>query len=150
MKSLIVRLFSACIILLLMVSSFTHLSNPYLFLGDADGYRIAGRDATMWVSIVLPMIQLVLALSIMMNMFDRTIFILSAVLFAFYIFLQTSAVIRGLDISCGCFGQTESKIGLSTMAPALCGLILSLSCLFLSPKFNLGQFHSIMKDKHEI
>jgi hypothetical protein len=74
-------------------------------------------------------LQLVLAVCLIARFFYGGALLSSAVLLAIFFAVQTSAVARGLDISCGCFGASLSKsVGaesLGSVAVLLCIAVVS-------------------------
>jgi len=86
----------------------------------------------------MPVIQLVLALCFLIRVFLDASHIATLFLLLCFAAVQTSAVIRGLDISCGCFGPGhDSTIGWFSLSLVYGLLVLSLTrnavCLFSRP-----------------
>lgn len=88
----------------LIVSSTPHIGNPYFFLGSIYGYQLVGPATGQVIAIVLPFLQMVLALCLLLRLFHSAVYLLTTVMFAIFAVIQTSAKLRGFDISCGCFG----------------------------------------------
>jgi hypothetical protein len=129
MKSTITQIAAYFIALLLLVSAWNHIGNSYLFLGDIDGYRLLSETQAKWLAMLLPFFQLNLAVSLLTMKHSKAIFALCSLLFAAFLLAQLSALFRGLDISCGCFGKSTTSIGFKSMLPGIVGLILSLAAL---------------------
>ncbi len=107
-------------------SAIIHLDNPLFFLGSVYAYDLFGSTMGVLIAAVVPGFQLTLALFLLFDVrFFRTGYILSALFFMTFCLLQTSAIIRQLDISCGCFGASEAKISWRSIAIPVFGFALS-------------------------
>jgi len=103
--------------LLLLRSSFAHLGNPYYFLSTVYSYQLVGIRVGQWVSLVLPFLQLTTAIALLLRWWITEAFVLAAIQFLTFSIIQAVTIYRGLDISCGCFGASNSlKVGWSTFA----------------------------------
>jgi hypothetical protein len=86
------------------------------------------------VAVAVPALELVVALCLLGNMLVRGGFLVATLLGASFVFVQASAIHRGLGVSCGCFGGgSGSTINYSTLltsasilAAAATGLVYSL------------------------
>jgi Methylamine utilisation protein MauE len=122
------RLCAAGAAVLLLRSAFAHVANPYAFLDTVYSYRLLPQWAGPWVAAVVPFLQLVLGICLLARWWPRTSFVAAIILFLAFAGAQVSALARGLDIACGCFGSSENlRIGWKTLAvagggAAACGL----------------------------
>ena len=66
-------------------------------------------DLSAWVALFLPWLELILGLGILLPAIRRTSAALIGLLLFIFIVLHTSAWVRGLDISCGCFGSETGE-----------------------------------------
>jgi hypothetical protein len=102
---------SLFIALLLLTSGYTHISNPYQFLQAIYAYRIVSD----WLGIVLagflPCLHISLAIALLMRVeLRRPALGMSAALLASYAIVQSIALSRGLNISCGCFSSYQTGL----------------------------------------
>lgn len=81
------------------------IQDPVSFSVAVGGFRLTGPELSMWVALILPWLELVLGLGLLIPRLRRTSGILLALLLLLFIGLHASAWLRGLDISCGCFGK---------------------------------------------
>ena len=121
---------------MLLVSAFAHIENSYRFYDTVLSYKLVGSKLGLLIAGYLPFLQVTLGIALL---FDhrgrRAAFVLSTLLFAGFVFFQTSAWYRNLDISCGCFGgNDESTIGWRSIGVANFGLILSMIGCWRSPR----------------
>ena|GEM_PF-1017403 len=110
-----------------LLAGFPHWSNSYYFLGSIYAYKLVDPGVGQIAAMGMPIIQLVLALCFLTRTFldaahTATLFFLIG-----FATIQTSAYIRGLDISCGCFGpQNSSTIGWFSLSIVYGLLLISL------------------------
>ncbi len=119
--------------LVLLRSAAAHAGNGHHFLSTVYSYQIAGAEAGRLAAASLPAVQMALAVCLVFGWFLRGAYLAAAVLFAGFAAAQSSALGRGLDISCGCFGAGDSlPVGPATLAVAGGCLLASLAGLFLT------------------
>lgn len=117
---------------MLVFSALPHIANPYAFLSTVYSYQIVGKTLGVVVAITLPYIELVLGIALMFEAkLRRLAFLVCIPLFALFLGAQISAVARGLNIACGCFGSSTSTVGKSTLAVAMIGLMTCVLGAFL-------------------
>jgi hypothetical protein len=110
------RLIALSLALLLLRSGFVHLGNPYYFLSTVYSYRMSGIEVGKWVALVVPFLQIVVAACLLSRQWVREAYGLALLMFVVFVGVQISALTRGLNIPCGCFGATENlPIGKGTL-----------------------------------
>lgn len=112
----------------LLASALLHLANPYEFLGAVYAYRLGPADLGTAAAALLPFAQLTAALQLWLPRSRSAGWLLASLLFILYSVAQASALWRGLDISCGCFGAHYSgRVGGASLAlvASLAGLALA-------------------------
>lgn len=105
---------SVCSGLVLVRSAMFHLGNPFGFLATVYSYEILPKWAGVIVAAVLPATQLVLGLMLVLfPQHRRASLKLSGVLFLLLAVVQIMTLVRGLNITCGCFGPSieDNPIG---------------------------------------
>lgn len=125
------RLMALALGLLLLRSAFIHLGNPYLFLSTVYSYQLTDIELGKWVAVLLPALQVVLAICLLTRWWLVEAYLLAAALFLGFVAAQSLALRQGLKISCGCFGAGESlRVGPAslTLAGALAAVAV-LGCL---------------------
>ncbi|MGV8057750.1 MAG: MauE/DoxX family redox-associated membrane protein [Smithellaceae bacterium] len=73
-------------------------------------YRLLPYWAINLLAVVLPWLEVFLAASLMTGVYVRGSSLLSALLFLIFAVALTINLMRGLDISCGCFGASAGSI----------------------------------------
>ena len=79
------------------------------------------------LAITLPWIELVAALALLLRFRPRAGAVIAAGLMGLFVFVVASAVARGLDIECGCFGTSDaSRVGTAKLIENVGLLALAL------------------------
>ena len=113
-------------------SSFIHMANPYQFYRSIDAYRLLPSPMAQFFSMLLPTLQLTLAIGLMfgnLRFYSR----LAVIILALFFLAQLSTVFRGIDLSCGCF-SSSSKTSIGVVSLAIPGGLAT--CLALLTIFN--------------
>jgi len=121
----VVRLALGC---LFIYSSLSKIRQPYDFLSDVYGYEIVGPKAGMMTAMMLPWLELLVGICLVGGIFTGGALLSSIGLAVMFTFVLSSALYRGLKISCGCFGSSGAGIiNYSTVIRALVILLLSIA-----------------------
>jgi uncharacterized membrane protein YphA (DoxX/SURF4 family) len=138
MKSILtneyVALFLRLMLGLVFISaSIDKISDPTAFARAVTNYKLIGGTLSLLVATILPWVELLCAFFILSGLFLRgSTLLIILMLFGFTI-VVISGIVRGLDISCGCFtlDPTVGKIGWQKVIEN-CGLIAASILLFYS------------------
>ena len=129
-------LYSATRIILAFVfafSSMTHLKHPFMLLDHILAYRLAtGSLASLavGVALLLPIVEFLLAAVMLSKMPDRVVGMFNIPVLSTFLIVQLSALVRGLNIDCGCFGGViQRKIGWESLLLIVAMLI---ACVLLA------------------
>jgi len=128
------RLFSGCILVvrlalgcLFMYASLPKIRQPYDFLSAVYSYELVGPKLGMLVAMTLPWLELLVGICLVSGICVGGGFLISAGMAAMFIFVLSSALYRGLDISCGCFSSSSSEV--VSYATLTRSIILLLACI---------------------
>lgn len=102
---LIVRL---AIVGTFLFAAFPKIEAPLDFAESVSAYKLLPAAASVWIALCLPWLELVAALGILTPRLRRSSGCIIAGLLVLFIGLHFSAWVRGLDVSCGCFGLHEA------------------------------------------
>ncbi len=103
--SLALRLFLGAVFL---YAGIVKVIDPAQFLVDVESYRLLPYLAALVVALYLPWLEIFCGAALWFKRwYDGAIVILLGLTVVFGV-LIASAWVRGLDISCGCFGVSES------------------------------------------
>jgi putative oxidoreductase len=116
-----------------LISSYTKLKDPMGFAQAIENYKIFGAFLSRWGAIFIPVLEFILAIFLITGIWIKETFITTTALYIIFDVMIFQAYLRGLDISCGCFGTSHSPIdiwkflenGIFT-ALAITGLIFCL------------------------
>lgn len=75
------------------------------FAASVQNYRIVPIELTNLVGIILPWLEFYCGLFLIIGIFKQASAAILSTLLLLFIFILFSALIRGLDIECGCFGS---------------------------------------------
>jgi uncharacterized membrane protein len=104
MAKTILALLSLGIALLLIAAGFSKLSRPDLFAGAIDNYRIFPCAISVGLAYFLPWFEITVGFGLLFKRSRAGSALLAVFLFAAFSASIISALFRGLDIQCGCFG----------------------------------------------
>jgi uncharacterized membrane protein YphA (DoxX/SURF4 family) len=90
-------------------SGAAHLANPYYFLSTVYQYQLTSAEVGALIASYLPFLELTLAICLLGGLCRRPVWVLTALLLVLFVVAQSSALARGLKISCGCFGPEINR-----------------------------------------
>lgn len=93
--------------LFFLVAAVPKLFNVTEFAAVIDAYGILPDPFLLPMAVVLPVMEIVLAVGLLLNRFSSKIGI--AVLLLVFIAILSYAIRLGLDIDCGCFGPEDPE-----------------------------------------
>jgi uncharacterized membrane protein YphA (DoxX/SURF4 family) len=135
---------------LFVVAGLDKITDSQAFANSVLQYKVVGPTLAMWTATILPSLELLCGLSLIIGLYPRGCTLLITIMLVGFTILVASALMRGLDISCGCFTQdpNASKIGYQKILEN-CGLIvLSVCLLFVRDQgINIYQFFKKQPDK---
>jgi len=119
--------------LLLIMASIEKIHDPGAFAESVANYRLLPPFAVMGVATVLPWIELLSGLFLLIGILVHGSALLISALMLVFIIAILSALMRGLDILCGCYtlDPSASRIGWSKIIEnsglLLLGIVLVIS-----------------------
>lgn len=90
---------------LLIVASIDKIADPFAFAKSISDYRILSGPSVTFLATVLPWTELFCGLSLLSGVLLPGASLLAGSLLTVFTLAVVSALIRGLDITCGCFTQ---------------------------------------------
>ena len=121
-----------------IISGLHKIRLPFQFLSDIYHYEIVGPRLSLLIALLLPWAELIVGICLLGGIFISAAFLVSACLGLVFSTAIAYAMIRGLNISCGCFGAGSApQVGASTLIRSVTICIVSLlACVWtarLSP-----------------
>jgi hypothetical protein len=100
----------ACVLLALIfaLAAIPKILDPFAFSEAIDNYRLTPHFLSASLALYLPWFELTLAVALLFRSYRAAALALSSGLLAVFSLSVLSALVRGLDISCGCFGTQEA------------------------------------------
>ena len=112
--------------LLFIWGSLPKIRQPYDFLGNVYNYELVGPKLGMLTAMTLPWVELLVGICLVGGIFVGGALLASAAMAAMFTFVLSSALYRGLEISCGCFDAGGGMISYSTLIRACVMLLVSI------------------------
>lgn len=92
-----------------VMAALPKIQDPVAFATSVNAFRVIDSGLSGWVALLLPWLELVIGIGILLPTIRRASGALIGLLLLLFIALHTSAWMRGLDISCGCFGAETGE-----------------------------------------
>ena len=106
--------------------------DPVAFANDIDNYKILPWPLAVRLAFYLPWLEMLCGLALILRFFYRGgLFILTGLTFVF-IAASVIAKVRGLDITCGCFGHASKNWNFSGHLALDLAILAALSALWIS------------------
>ncbi len=93
--------------LIFLTAAVPKLFNVQVFAAVIDAYDILPEIFLLPTAVVLPVVEIVLAVGLLLNRLKSKIGITAMLLF--FIVLLSYSIWQGLDIDCGCFGPEDPE-----------------------------------------
>jgi uncharacterized membrane protein YphA (DoxX/SURF4 family) len=84
--------------------------NPQEFAVAIYNYQLLPDFVINVLVVVLPWLEVIIAISLVIGIYSQGAALISALLFLIFAMALTINLVRGLDISCGCFGTSSGNI----------------------------------------
>ncbi len=94
---------------LYLVSGVLKLADPAAFAESLEHYQLVPPVLTYALSLVVPWLELMAAAALMARSWQLAGWLLAILLGVGFSIFVTSAWIRGIDVSCGCFGASSQQ-----------------------------------------
>ena len=102
MRRIVAWLFGAVFI----YAGFLKARDPQLFLMHIRAFRMLPDPYAAWLALFLPWLEIFNGLAVIMGCMRQGALLLLNVCLVTFIIVLLTAWLRGLDIECGCFGDT--------------------------------------------
>lgn len=115
---------------LLFYAGFSKLNAGHRFAETIANFALLPAQCNQILAVVLPWYEIAAGLMLVFGVWVRASALVAAVLFAAFTVAIASALARGLDIECGCFGTgSAGRAGARALALDLTGLLLAFVAL---------------------
>jgi len=93
-----------------LLAGLPKIQDPATFAASIEAYRIVSGPAALWAALLLPWLEVIIGIGLLTPWLERASSTIIILLLALFIGLHSSAWMRGLDISCGCFGESGTGL----------------------------------------
>ena len=94
-----------------LYSAWSKVQDPGMFQTMVDNYRMLPACTTAIFAVTMSMAELLVGAMFIFTKWTREAAFATGVMIAMFIAALAQAQARGLDISCGCFGESEKGAG---------------------------------------
>jgi putative oxidoreductase len=102
--------------LLFLAAALAKIGDARTFALQIHHFRLLPFGLENLVAVTLPWIELLAALAILLRLSPRAGSVVVAGLMGLFVVVVAAAVVRGLDIECGCFGTADaSRVGFAKL-----------------------------------
>ena len=91
-----------------LISGILKLLDPVQFSEAILNYQVVGRTLSAWTAVLIPALEIIIGLGLISGIWLAESLMITAGLYIVFDIMIGQAMIRGLDISCGCFNPSES------------------------------------------
>ncbi len=106
------------------------IADPVTFAGNVAAYKLLPTFGNYLVATTLPWVELLCGLLLVTGCRLRAATLIGLLMYLLFVVALTSAIVRGLDIDCGCFRQGGPKsspwVALLRDLPLIAGMLLLL------------------------
>jgi uncharacterized membrane protein YphA (DoxX/SURF4 family) len=128
---------------LFVYASMDKMANPELFLKAIHNYRLLPVQLENPLAIFLPWMEFLTGIFIIVNKWQKGAWLLYNIFLVVFIIALSQALVRGLDISCGCFSVKPSST-----SEVWLRVIEDIVMLFFA--FNFYRFSSVEEKETEL
>jgi len=129
LKSLLIKMFRYILAFIFLVSALEKFKSLENFALSIDAYRIFGEGLINFLTITVPSIELFIAFAIIFDYRLTSTLFLYLIMMLSFTALVIFAMIKGLDISCGCFGESSTKVGIKKLIENLLIIVVNILVL---------------------
>jgi uncharacterized membrane protein YphA (DoxX/SURF4 family) len=122
--------------LLFILAGGSKLGAIRVFADDVHGYALTSVEASRWIALLLPWVEIVLGIQLLLGLGAALPVIAAGLMLLAFLIAQLAALWRGLTIDCGCslpgvLGSGDQSIGVVSILRLLlllCLLAVALPC----------------------
>lgn len=134
-------LFRLIVGVVFIYASIYKIAEPELFAKSISYYKAMPIELVNIMAIIMPWLELFTGTMLILGVFSRSNSFLIAVMLAIFIVAITQALMRGIDISCGCFrSEGGEKVGLGILIRDIIWLLMLVQIMrYDSRRFSLAR-----------
>ena len=93
-----------------IVAGASKVGNAAQFAAQIAGFRLLPEGVIAPLAVMLPYWEILLGVLVILGLFTRVAAWISVLLLALFDLAIASAVVRGMSVSCGCFGPNDATV----------------------------------------
>jgi len=128
-KSFIWRILDFIIAAIFIYAGVLKALDPVQLAHDIDHYKILPWTVGVALAFYLPWLEIFSGLALIFRLFYRGALSILTVLVVVFLVATVGAKVRGLDITCGCFGHASQNWSFPTHLALDLGILLALAAL---------------------
>jgi len=109
MKKFLWRLVDLVIAVIFIYAGAVKVLDPVQFANDIDNYKILPWTISVSLAFYLPWLEIFCGLALIFRLLYRGALSILTALVAIFTIATIAAKVRGLDITCGCFGHASQN-----------------------------------------
>ncbi len=113
-----------------LYAAWSKLFDAYAFAANTYAYRLVPPVVATLTGIALPAVEVLAAIAVLTGIWWRGGTLLLAGMLAFFVFAVFQAIVRGIDIRCGCFGEASHKVSFLLIAQDQALLVAAIFLLW--------------------
>ncbi|MCK4414851.1 MAG: DoxX family protein [Candidatus Eisenbacteria sp.] len=117
-----------------LLAAIGKLENPFAFATSIYAYRVIPASLALIVGVVMPAIEILAAAALVSGVLWRGGAVVLGGMLIVFIAALFQAIVRGIDIDCGCFGSESSSVSFWLIARNYLLLLLALCPLVLDAR----------------
>jgi putative oxidoreductase len=106
--------------------------DPVQFANDIDNYKILPWSVSVALAFYLPWLEILCALGLVFRFFYRGALSILTLLIVVFTLATIAAKVRGLDITCGCFGHASQNWSFPAHLASNLAILVALLALFFA------------------
>jgi putative oxidoreductase len=110
-------------------AAYGKVRDPYAFASSVYAYRVVPAGIATVTGVVMPALEIVASLALLSGILWRGGALVLAGMLLVFIAALFQAILRGIDINCGCFGQGSSQVSFWLIARNYGLVLLALFAL---------------------
>ena len=93
--------------IIFIYASIDKIIDPLKFSDAIDNYHITPLEMNNLAALIVPWIELVVGVFLILGIYVRGSSTIIILLLIWFIFILSQALVRGINVNCGCFNLTE-------------------------------------------
>jgi len=128
------------IAIIFVFAGMNKIANPEHFAQSIENYKIAPFFMINFIAVFLPWLEVIIGILLLWNKNIQENLLVINILLWIFTLLVLSALLRGLNIDCGCFGTVNgTKVGLAKIAENLVLISIGLYLQYSSKYYIVGK-----------